>query len=131
MYPNDFTPGSSLIQKGEYMTRFTFIELLLAQHEIIGNVNDDVKKQIIEESLKKFRDKLKIRSYGIEGLVTTTYVMARFVNNLNGSQNLYNEIPENDDFLNNCIEINVKTMIDIVNKTEIFIRSLMEKILRS
>ena len=123
MDPTDFIPESSLAQKGEYMARFTFIELLLAQHEIIGNVNDDVKKQIIEESLKKFREKLKIRSYGIEGLVTTTYVIARFANNLNGSQNLFNEIPENEDFLNNCKEINVKPMIDIVTKTENFIRS--------
>jgi len=123
MDPTDFKPGSSLAQKGEYMARFTFIELLLAQHEIIGNVNEDIKKQVIEESLKKFREKLKIRSYGIEGLVTTTYVMARFANNLNDSQNLFNEIPENEEFLNNCIEINVKPMIDIVTKTENFIRS--------
>lgn len=98
MDPDDFKPGSSLAQKGEYMARFTFIELLLAQHKIIDNVNEDVKKQIIEESLKKFREKLKIRSYGIEGLVTTTFLMARFANNLNGSQNLFKEIPENEDF---------------------------------
>ena len=123
MDPDDFKPGSSLAQKGEYMARFTFIELLLAQHKIIDNVNEDVRKQIIEESIKKFREKLKIRSYGIEGLVTTTFLMARFANNLNGSQNLFKEIPENEDFLNNCKEINVKPMIDIANKTENFIRN--------
>ena len=48
MDPDDFKPGSSLAQKGEYMARFTFIELLLAQHKIIDNVNEDVRKQIIE-----------------------------------------------------------------------------------
>jgi len=59
----------------------------------------------------------------LKGLVTTTFLMARFANNLNGSQNLFKEIPENEDFLNNCKEINVKPMIDIANKTENFIRN--------
>ena len=124
MDPGNFIPGSSLAQKGEYMARFTFIELLLAQHEIIDNVNENIMKQIIEESLKKFREKLRIRSYGIEGLVTTTYVMARLANNLNDSQNLFNEMAQNEAFLNNCMEINVKSMIDIANKTEYFIRNM-------
>ena len=34
----------------------------------------------------------------LKGLVTTTFLMARFANNLNGSQNLFKEIPENEDF---------------------------------
>jgi hypothetical protein len=123
MDPADFKPGSTLAQKGEYMARFTFIELLLAQHEIINNVNEDIKRKIIEESLKKFQEKIMIRSYGIEGLVTTAYIMARFVNNLNGSQNLFNDISGHKDFLNNCKEINFKPMIDIANKTENFIRN--------
>jgi len=113
----------TLAQKGEYMAQFTFIELLLAQHAVINNTDEYLKRKIVEESLRKFHEKLKVRSYGIEGMVTTAYVMARYSNSINHSQNLFDEIPGNESFLNYCIEIDTKSLKDVSGRTEDFMRN--------
>ena len=50
---------------------------MLAQNVILSNPNADLTRNIIEEALKKIDQKNSIKNYGIIGLSTTAYILAR------------------------------------------------------
>ncbi|MFA5806543.1 MAG: hypothetical protein WC879_18070, partial [Melioribacteraceae bacterium] len=120
-----FMSKSSPEEIGEYMAQFTFIELLLAQYTTLNNINEDTKKRLIEVALEKFKGKSVIKSYGIDGLSTTAFIMGRIISGLdNNFPNLNNEERlEIQEFLNNCSVKKFELLETIVKQTESYIRN--------
>jgi len=116
MNPSGFAVESSPAQIGEYMAQFTFIELLLAQYPILNNADELVKKKLIEESLNKYKEKSTIESYGIDGILTSAFVMARVVNS-SQDLNIYEKI-ENDYFLRSCSIQDTESLESIIKQIE-------------
>jgi hypothetical protein len=79
MDPLGFNPAGSHSEIGGYIGQFVNIELMLAQYGIIHQCNATLKLYIIEEALKKFEQKSFVKNYGEIGLLTTAYILARYL----------------------------------------------------
>lgn len=82
--PKSFTSDDPE-EVGKYMAKFTFIELLLAQADILKNCDKEVKKRIVKESIKKINEKADVKCYGIMGTSTTAFVMGRALNQIDSN----------------------------------------------
>jgi len=104
MNPTEFSSELTDGEKGWYMARFTYIELLLAQYSILNNIDDETKNQLIDESAKKFVEKESSSSYGIIGLSTTAYIIGRIIYSRDSNFFVLNndERAEIEEFLNSC-----------------------------
>ena len=126
MDPSDFKPESSLGTKGEYMAKFTFIELLLAQFPILDNTDLSMKNQILNVGFQKYKKKLLIPSYGLVGLSTTAFVLGRTINSIDANSPNLNEeeIFKIQNFLNYCSAENVEFYNNVIIKqTESYIQN--------
>jgi len=96
MNPDSSFSTMTLIQKGAYSFKFTFIEMILAQDEYLQKLSINERKTLIQESLLKYQAKSNnIDIYGTFGHETSAYLMARimlfdqyqpFVNAVNSDQ---------------------------------------------
>jgi hypothetical protein len=78
MDPSGYSQSWPLVQKGQFIYSYLFIEILLAQDEIISKLNPNVKKELARETVKKFDAKAKEKElFGLVGLSHTSFVMSK------------------------------------------------------
>lgn len=76
--PEGFDQNSSDLEIGRYIVRFTYIELLMAQHGILKNFTDTEINELTHQCVNKYNAKKKQQAYyGIVGLKTTALILAR------------------------------------------------------
>jgi hypothetical protein len=59
MDPEAFDQNLSLIKKGEYAAKFYYVEILIAQETILSNLQPIQRKLLLEECIRKFKEKEK------------------------------------------------------------------------
>jgi len=81
MDPEGINDFSEPADRGRYMTQFTFIEITLAQFQLINNLTPEETKILIKLCLDKYYDKSKIPSYSYsyEGQMSGLAIMARIL----------------------------------------------------
>ena len=124
MNPTGFKPESSPAKVGEYMAQFTFIELLLAQYQILNNIDNATRKQLVENALDIYKGKAEIDSYGIIGLSTTAFVMGRATYGIDNTfSNLkYEDKNDIEALLKDCSPQRFDLLDIIVKENESYIR---------
>lgn len=76
--PDNFNKKSTNLEIGNFIVKFTYIELLIAQNEILKSFNDEESQELLLQCCKKYKGKKNLQSYyGIIGLKTTALILAR------------------------------------------------------
>lgn len=76
--PEGFGKNSTLLEIGEHIVRFTYIELLMAQYNILNSLSSNEMAELRIECIKKYKEKKNQQThYGIIGLQTTALILAR------------------------------------------------------
>jgi hypothetical protein len=97
MNPANVDTISDPVSRGAFMSQFTFIEITLAQYQLIDKLNEDEGKTLINLCLNKYNIKSSIPSYTWVGSMSTLAIIARilytanyepFVNLIPANQNL-------------------------------------------
>lgn len=118
--PGYFDKNSTNLEIGYHIIEFTYIELLIAQPNILKNLSETEVNELRIECIRKFKEKKELQEYfGILGLSTTALILAR-----NHEIQLSVAIPEFDDekyqqFIRNAIVYDPSILDEIVNKCEI------------
>jgi hypothetical protein len=117
--PGGFDKNSTDLQIGHHIVEFTYIELLIAQPDIIKSLSISESNELRIECINKFKGKKDlIESYGVIGLETTALILAR-----NHEKYLSESIPEFTDikyqsFIKNAIVYDPQILDEIVLKCE-------------
>ena len=77
MDPEDVGDFSKPADIGEFMSRFTFIELTIAQFQLIEKLKANETKMLLEICLDKLSTKSNLSCYGIIGEMSILAIMAR------------------------------------------------------
>lgn len=76
--PSAIAPNLSLVKQGQQARKVFYIEMLLAQDEILAGMNDTVLSDLLFETMVKREQKIeRFDVYGVEGLEPTAWVAAR------------------------------------------------------
>jgi len=76
--PDSFDRSSSDLEIGEFMSKFTFIEILIAQTEIQNKLNTSELHELLSLCSQKYKVKKDLQKYyGGIGLKTTALIIAR------------------------------------------------------
>lgn len=76
----DLSPNAKLEEKGAFTFKFTYIELLLSQSQILSNLNINEKHLLRQEALKKFEQKKDlISAFGIFGLNNSAWTLGKLL----------------------------------------------------
>lgn len=115
--PAGFDPNSSDLEIGRYIVRFTYIELLIAQYDILKNLTDIQEKELTYQCVDKYNAKKKQQAYyGIIGLKTTALILAR-EHKENIKETLQPSKENNFDlFINNLVIINPELLDEVVTQ---------------
>lgn len=79
MYPEGIYDFSELADQGAYMAQFTFIEITIAQFQLINKLTAEEAETLIEVCLDKYYDKSEIPSYSWLGEMSVLAIMARIL----------------------------------------------------
>lgn len=118
--PGGFDKNSTDLEIGNYIIKFTYIELLIAQPNILKNLSSIEVNELRIECIRKFKEKKDLQEfYGVIGLETTALILARIY-----EKYLSEKIPEFNDakyksFVNNAIVYDPHILDEIVTKCEI------------
>lgn len=118
--PGGFDKNSTNLEIGNHIIEFTYIELLIAQSNILKNLSSTEVNELRIECIRKFKEKKDLQEfYGVIGLETTALVLARIY-----KKYLSETIPEFNDakyqsFVNNAIVYDPLILDKIVAKCEI------------
>lgn len=124
MDPSNYLQAWSSVRKGRFIFSYLFIEILLAQDQIIGKLNTDTKKELAREALKKFDSKLEEKElFGLVGLSHTSFVMSK---TLNSEQNeAYRSLRDQNEnvkrFQQTAQTMDFETLVRIRDLTENYI----------
>jgi len=97
MHPEDVNDIPDPVDRGAFMARFTFIEITLAQYQLIQKLNNDQRITLISICFDKYNSKTSIPSYSWIGSMSTLAIIARilytedykpFVNLMSANQDL-------------------------------------------
>jgi hypothetical protein len=78
MDPTAINPDWSIEQQGEYDHLFTYLEMLLAQHSILGSLSSSERRDLMVEASSKARLKAQRADiYGQFGMERTALIMGR------------------------------------------------------
>ena len=68
-------------QRGAYSFTFSYVEMIVAQEEYLNQLSSAQRRVLLQETLTKYTDKQPYTDdvYGIFGLKTTAFVMARIM----------------------------------------------------
>ena len=81
MNPEAMQESWSLLKKGQFAFEFLTIEMLLAQPVLYNKLSDAQKKELVAQSLSKFKEKdSRMDVFGGTGLTTSALVMGRILN---------------------------------------------------
>lgn len=117
--PKAFDKNSDHREIGNHITKFTYIELLIAQYNCLQNLSGSERNELRIECINKYKGKKElIESYGVIGLETTVLILAR-----NHEKNLSESITEFADikyqsFINNAIIYDPQILDKIVQNCE-------------
>ena len=76
--PEGYEKNASLLEIGGHVVRFTYIEILLAQIDILNSLNDNDTRELLLQCENIYLGKKKqIEHFGIIGLQTTALIVAR------------------------------------------------------
>ncbi|MGC9342169.1 MAG: hypothetical protein ACP5E3_05675 [Bacteroidales bacterium] len=76
--PEDFKKTASLAEIGSHVFKFTYIEILLAQFDMLNSLNDNGTRELLQECERIYSGKKRqIEHYGYYGLKTTALLVAR------------------------------------------------------
>lgn len=79
IFPNDFQESWSLVKKGEYSFKIMVLELLIAQPEVISQLNVELKKTLISNLIKKKVDKSNPEIYGRTSHMTVYFTISKIL----------------------------------------------------
>ena len=77
MDPEDVNNFSEPVDRGRYMTQFTFIELTIAQYQMIDKLTLEETELLLEICLDKYYSKAEIPSYSFIGEMSVLAIMSR------------------------------------------------------
>ena len=84
--PNKIPTNKSILEKGNYVLRFSFLELFAARIILKENLSLDKKKEFVKELLlKKEKKKLIPEWYGGTGLQTNIFAIVKIIQSDTGS----------------------------------------------
>lgn len=84
MDPSSYANEWASVKKGRFIFDFLYIEMLLAQKEVLASLNATSKKTLAIECLKKYDTKLKEKDlFGLVGLGHTAFIMSNLLNSEN------------------------------------------------
>ena len=117
--PENINNKSSTLKKGRHVLKFTYIEILLANNNILKNLNAKTSQELLTECLKKYKKKKdKQSTYSIIGLETTVLIIARIQKeNLTKNNSKFDNEVFNL-FVHNGILINPQILDEIVIESE-------------
>jgi len=79
MEPADVYNFAEPADRGAFMSQFTFIELTIAQYQLIDKLTTEETMLLLEISLGKYNSKAAIPTYGFIGEMSTLAIMARIL----------------------------------------------------
>jgi hypothetical protein len=107
------------LEIGRFIVEFIYIEILLAQNEILSNTDSEAKKELISEAIKKFESKnLYSEEYGVIGLCTPVLIIARI---LEAEGNITRNETVNE-FLDYVVVENPSILYEIVTKSKEYLK---------
>ena len=78
--PKNLTLFSSLEEKGDFTFKYTYIEVLLSQNQIISGLTQSERQFLRQEAIKKFEQKKElINDFGMFGLNTSAWVLGKLL----------------------------------------------------
>lgn len=116
--PSSYSFDWTSVRKGMFVYEHLFIEMLLAQDKVLSNLNSITKKDLANESLKKYDGKLKESNlFGLVGLEHTTYLMLKILHSENdgGYKSLYSSDNKVKTFHDTAILADMETLTRIKN----------------
>ena len=94
MDPDSVNSISESVDRGEYMTQFTFIEITLAQNQLINKLTHEEVNILLSLCLEQYYKKANIASFSWIGEMSTLAIMARILESIN-YEPFTSEISEN------------------------------------
>lgn len=94
MDPDSINNISEPVERGEFMTQFTFIEITLGQYKLINKLTHEEVTILISLCLETFYKESNISSFGWIGKMSTLVIMARILESIN-YEPFTSEISEN------------------------------------
>lgn len=93
--PKNLTLLTSLEEKGAFTFKYTYIELLLSQNQIISGFTQSERQLLRQEAIKKFEQKKElINDFGMFGLNTSAWILGKLLQIEEKQNSLPGEINE-------------------------------------
>ena len=94
--PNGFDKNWTLIQKGDYAFNIMAIEILLSQKELLSTLSKSEKKELVQELLKKLKEKNDPEVYGRLSQMTIGLCIVRILEQEGSFVNIPTSITQDD-----------------------------------
>jgi hypothetical protein len=128
--PSDVKEMTESLKIGEFMCKFTNIEIILAQYPVLMSLDQDGKKELSIRCISLYETIEKLSNYyGTFGLATPAFVLARLLNS-NNYQNFINEISKDKNlrsFVDNAIVSNKNSLSKILLYSKGYLNQLLNK----
>jgi hypothetical protein len=125
MDPSGYSQTWPSVRKGEFIYSYLFIEILLAQDQIISKLTPNGKKELARETVKKFDTKVKEKElFGLIGLSHTSFVMSKTLSQEKNAayKTLHDQNPNVARFQETAQIVDMETLFGIRNLTESYSR---------
>lgn len=117
--PDGFDVNSTDLAIGEFMSKFTFIEILIAQTEILNKLNPGDSKELMTICSQKYKVKKdRQKYYGGIGLQTTALILARQQDNKLINAKMKHGEQKIKAFINNLSFNDISLLDDIVTEND-------------
>jgi hypothetical protein len=125
--PKNIKNIATSIERGAYAYKLIYIEILLAQKQILLNVDNKDKKELIKTSLNNYESiELMPENYGTFGLITPALILGRLLDVDNNSDLI--EKKSKDDKLKAFIDYtfigSISTLSDIIVISKEYLKEL-------
>lgn len=117
--PYGFDLNSTDLEIGEFMSNFTYIEILIAQTEILNKLNPADSKELMSMCSQKYKVKKdRQKYYGGIGLHTTALIIARQQDKKLINTKIKHDSKKIDAFIKNLTFDNISLLDDIVMEND-------------
>ncbi len=122
--PNGFDKNWTLIQKGDYAFNIMAIEILLSQKELLSTLSKSEKKELVQELLKKLKEKNDPEVYGRLSQMTIGLCIVRILEQEESFGNIPTSVTKDDLklFSENANLQNTHLFPSIINMAENYIK---------
>ncbi|MEI6049625.1 MAG: hypothetical protein WCS03_12050 [Bacteroidota bacterium] len=106
------------IERGQYMSYITFVEITLSQYDVVNFLTIEETKSLLEIALKKYSDKASVQSYSWVGAMSTVGLLGRILcsHNYKPFMDRLTTIPDLNKFINSCDFTGINN-VDIIIQT--------------